>query len=722
MQIKCTPIKKIFPPEKADELDFSIVQYQYISGDMPESGKKFVAIGPLLPYSDGAEVSLVGEWTSKKGKAQLEVASYDVLIPLNVTSVMSFLGCIEGCSEKTATRLYNNYGVSCIDMLDEDLGIVDKIVPSKMERELFKTSWVLHRRGLGSYLYLRKMKVNSEDARNVAAAARDLKEICDNPFPFCIKSSLPYMAAKKIAKANGVDVLCDDGICASMVDVLRQNEGSSSSFNSEAEVTGNTYLAYNELMRRTANAVGILSDDSRIKKAFTNLVMRGIISVDEGKYVSRTVTCNAETQIAREVHRLLAADVVKRDYKLDIYKLEDQKKMRLAPEQRNAVKVLLSNAVSLLIGGPGCGKTTIEQFIIEVFKMYHPNDNVLLLAPTGKAARRMSESTGYPACTIHKGLGVSAGTEVLETDTILDASLILVDEASMVDTQVGAALFKAVRSGAQIALVGDTDQLPSVGAGNVLFELIASDVIPIARLETVYRQKAGSTIAVNCARIRQGFHDLEYDEGVFTFIPAEDDETGAQFAIDEFMKAYNKGLKLDDICLLSPYRRSTATGVNALNERLQKILIKKGTESITYGSTKTFYLGDKVMSMTNDDKVSNGDTGYITEIRGSKFVVNYGDGRVIEYQKSAMRDFELAYGISIHKSQGQEFKLCIILMCDSHVRMLKRNLLYTAVSRAKQEVIIIGSKAAMDTCIATEDVTVRKTLLSNRLRALCSAA
>ena len=691
MQIKCTPIKKIFPPEKADELDFSIVQYQYISGDMPESGKKFVAIGPLLPYSDGAEVSLVGEWTNKKGKAQLEVASYDVLIPLNVTSVMSFLGCIEGCSEKTATRLYNNYGVSCIDMLDEDLGIVDKIVPSKMERELFKTSWVLHRRGLGSYLYLRKMKVNSEDARNVAA--------------------VPYMAAKKIAKANGVDVLCDDGICASMVDVLRQNEGSSSSFNSEAEVTGNTYLAYNELMRRTANAVGILSDDSRIKKAFTNLVMRGIISVDEGKYVSRTVTCNAETQIAREVHRLLAADVVKRDYKLDIYKLEDQKKMRLAPEQRNAVKVLLSNAVSLLIGGPGCGKTTIEQFIIEVFKMYHPNDNVLLLAPTGKAARRMSESTGYPACTIHKGLGVSAGTEVLETDTILDASLILVDEASMVDTQVGAALFKAVRSGAQIALVGDTDQLPSVGAGNVLFELIASDVIPIARLETVYRQKAGSTIAVNCARIRQGFHDLEYDEGVFTFIPAEDDETGAQFAIDEFMKAYNKGLKLDDICLLSPYRRSTATGVNALNERLQKILIKKGTESITYGSTKTFYLSDKVMSMTNDDAYV-----FVPIVPCTNAVV------VIEYQKSAMRDFELAYGISIHKSQGQEFKLCIILMCDSHVRMLKRNLLYTAVSRAKQEVIIIGSKAAMDTCIATEDVTVRKTLLSNRLRALCSAA
>ena len=162
------------------------------------------------------------------------------------------------------------------------------------------------------------------------------------------------------------------------------------------------------------------------------------------KDVKRCVKRGLDIAKLQEATRLLAADVVKRDYKLDIYKLEDQKKMRLAPEQRNAVKVLLSNAVSLLIGGPGCGKTTIEQFIIEVFKMYHPNDNVLLLAPTGKAARRMSESTGYPACTIHKGLGVSAGTEVLETDTILDASLILVDEASMVDTQVGAALFKAV--------------------------------------------------------------------------------------------------------------------------------------------------------------------------------------------------------------------------------------------------------------------------------------
>ena len=726
MKIKCYADKKFFPAEKEDELDFCICQFKTAEGEeLPEeiTNDVFTAKGAFLPYSKGAMVTLNGEWEKgRNGKSEFAVSDFTVEIPSERGYLCAYLSTIEGCDKDDATRLFNEFGEDVLSVLDNNPYEAATILKRKGQADQFVMSYMLHRFCLPVYRFLRKHRVECETAKSVAMASLTIGNIETRPFRYCIVSTLPYNVALKIAKKEGISPLSDEAIQAAMLDVLRGNEGKGSTFSEDT--TGNTFMEKDSLFKKSANLLGIFPDDGRLRKAFADLFIGEYVCLFEGRYVYRKTTLEAESAIATEAARIMSGEIEAHDMVNDVYALEDQKKMRLAPEQRDAVEICLSHPFTLLIGGPGCGKTTIEQFIIELFKQYHPDKNVLLLAPTGKAASRMSESTGEKACTVHHGLGVNAGAEVLVADKMLDAGLILVDEASMLDTQVASALFKAVETGTQLILVGDTDQLPSVSAGNVLFELIRSGIVPIARLLTVYRQKAGSTIAVDCAKIRQGFKELEYDEGVFDFIEAADDDEAARIAIDEFQKGLDRGLKIDDICLLSPYRRTTATGVNALNAQLQKILNKNANEesSITYGqdqSAKVFYLGDKVMCMKNmGEEVANGDTGFIVAVeKGKKFTVDYGDGRKLTYRKADMKYFELAYGISIHKSQGQEFKLCIILACDSHSRMLKRNLMYTAVSRAKQQVIIIGQKSALYKCIDTEDVTVRQSRLGAMLRA-----
>ena len=718
--VKCTCVQKIFPPEKGDEIGYMVAAYKANDMDELPAGSKdarFKAVGFLLPTCKASSIVLHGNWTSEKnGECTMHVTSYDEDVPNIPASSAEFLMTLEECKQAEANRLVNIAGNdNPLAVLDSDPDLFEKAIKNKFTATTIRNEYLLRRTKKDVLFYLKEntsKNVSVDTLKEVALLAEDLNEVKTDPFRFSIESSLPYMAAKKIAKLNGVSYTCLRGVEAAVVDVLKQAEGQASGYAYEDTAVGNTFCTVEELKMKAASSVGLLQSDPIITDAISSLIQDDICICVKGMYVYRKPTADAEYGIAEELDRLMSAHIKELDVKYDIYAVENDKKIRLAPEQRNAVKVAMANPVTLLIGGPGTGKTTIEQVIIRCFRA-HYDTPVVLVAPTGKAARRMSESTGEPASTVHKALNVSAGTEVIVTDTIIDAGLILIDEASMLDAQTCFALFKAIRTGTQVVIVGDTNQLPSVGAGNVLYELIESGMVPIAALETVYRQKAGSTIATNCARIKVGNPQLDYTE-TFEFREVETQEEAVEAVLAAYDEEMSKGLTIDDICLLSPFRRSTPTGVNQINPMIQGKVIQPDTPYLKYGE-KVFYLGDRVMAMTNEDDVANGDCGYITKIDGTKFDVDFCDGRVVTYHKNSLRNFELAYAITIHKSQGAEFKVCIIVMMDEHKAMLKRNLIYTAVSRAKSKVILIGTSSALKTAIETEDVSKRQSRLGEIL-------
>lgn len=747
MRIECVFVRGGWPRDSTPEWGDMFAYYRASSKEfMPgeTSDLLFPAKGPMLPHCRFGKIALYGDWDTKSRSTGpvFVVDGYDEDIPDNQTACAAFLATLPGCSEENSVKIANMAGPAPMSNLDihfED--IIRKAVSIKSIAERIISSYkVVKNRDVAFYL----SRLSSyEDAKTgkttklrpldfsscakVAAAAESLYAVQHDPFPFVLDSALPFKYGIAIADLFHVSRQSAKAVKAAVLDALKQFEGISQSEDATA-VTGNTCCLIEDLLSKAGSLIGYPSDAPELIRATQELLDEGYCVCAENKYIYRRAMADAEYTIAREVYRLLSnPQPVQRDYKLDIYSLENERKMRLAPEQRRSVKKVLANTITLLIGGPGTGKTTIEQFIIEVFKKYN-DSGVVLLAPTGKAACRMAEACGHPASTVHKALNITPDSGSYQSDVKFEAGLILVDECSMLDAEICAALLKAVRDGTQIVFVGDTNQLPSVGPGNVLYELIHSEVVPIAELNVVYRQAAGSLIAQNCARIKIGETDLSFGEPCqFIEIPSPPlasmthkekmaVQLGAQKVIIElYKKEIAAGRTSEDICILSPFRRSTPCGVNALNDFIQRTYIAPGTSKVS-NSKKTFYIGDKLMYMRNAGEVFNGDTGYVVDILKGKFTVDFKDGRVITFNRGDIKDFELAYAITTHKSQGAEFPICIIPVLPGHDSMLKRNLLYTAVSRAKAVVYFVGTSDALKLSILSEEVTRRTSRLKIILR------
>lgn len=714
--------------------------------DLPPgtSGLEFSAKGPILPHCKHGRVTLYGEWEAKPRSSGplFIVEGYDEYIPDNSTACAAYLSTLPGCSEENAVKIANIAAPSPMSNLDIHYEeVIRKAISNKSIAEKIITSYkVVKNRDIVFFLSTLSSYVDVKSGKSqklrplefavcakVAATADSLYAVQHDPFTFVLESALPFKHGVAIADTFGISRQCQNAVKAAVLDALKQYEGSSQSEDATT-VTGNTCCLISDLLAKAGSLCGYPADASELLCAIQELLEDGYCACAENKYIYRKAMADAEYTIAREVFRLLTnRKPIQREYKWDIYSLENERKMRLAPEQRRSVKKALANTITLLIGGPGTGKTTIEQFIIEVFKKYH-DSNVVLLAPTGKAACRMAESCGYPASTVHKALNIIPDSGSYHSDVKFDAGLILVDECSMLDSEICAALLKAVQDGTQIVFVGDTNQLPSVGPGNVLYELIHSEVVPIAELNVVYRQAAGSLIAQNCARIKIGETDLAFGEPCqFIDVPSpplsnmnskekmEVQREAQKIIMDIYKKEIEAGRTSEDICILSPFRRSTPCGVNSLNELIQKTFIASGTPKVS-NSRKTFYLGDNLMYMRNAGEVFNGDTGYVVDIANNKFTVDFKDGRIITFSRADIKDFELAYAITTHKSQGAEFPVCIIPVLPGHDSMLKRNLLYTAVSRAKSVVYFVGTPDAMKLSILTEEVTKRTSRLKTILR------
>lgn len=403
---------------------------------------------------------------------------------------------------------------------------------------------------------------------------------------------------------------------------------------------------------------------------------------------------------------------------------EKDNQIQLAQKQKEAIKACLHHGVLVLTGGPGTGKTTVIKGILSILKAQ--GLKIRLAAPTGRAAKRLSETTGQKALTIHRLLEANnlAQDDNLQLgfskdiDDQLDADVIILDEVSMVDIVLMHHFLNAVPDGCRIILVGDTDQLPAVGPGSVLKDIIRSQKIPAIRLDEIFRQAQTSMIIQNAHIINAGIlPDLRRQYSDFVFYELNDDTSITQKILDLCTKDLpHEGFDvLKDVQILSPMHRFLC-GVENLNLMLQEQLNpKKNQDELKY-SSQTFRVGDKVMHIRNNyqKNVFNGDIGFIQDINNEKLTVDYFD-HIVTYEKNELNELTLAYASSVHKSQGSEYKVVIIPLSTSHYIMLQRNLLYTAITRAKQKVIIVGSKKALMTAIQSNRTQKRYTLLAERL-------
>ena len=535
----------------------------------------------------------------------------------------------------------------------------------------------------------------------------------NHPYRLCELAGTGFKTADRIAASGGFSPTSQERSDAALLYTL-----------TDAEMKGHLGMEKHAFIRawyKLLETPELTEDELADRAAY--LVSEGDLVSYQGM-VYRVNNARNEARLAELIHRQLLSECpyVYTDLDHEIDEEERILRVRFAPEQREAVKMALSHSLSIITGGPGTGKTMIQKAILDIYKRRHPQNRIVCCAPTGRAARRMEQSTGESASTVHKALGLVAWDGgYFGSVEELNADLILADEVSMLDNNLAMHLFEAVPNSSQLILIGDADQLPSVGPGAVLSELLASGRIPVVKLDRVFRQNAGSRIAVNAKLIRHGNLSLEYGSD-FQFHQSPDLTESAE-RIKELYLQEVKRCGLDNVALLSPYRQKTETGVNALNEVLRDsvnppALYKREASC----GKRVFREGDKVMQTRNHDDISNGDIGMITSITQTQndvtVHVDFGDGRVKEYDSADLEMLDHGDATTIHKSQGSEYKSVIINIQCAHSIMLTRPLIYTAITRGKDRVILVGERRALCIAIKKTDTEKRGTCLAHRLQAL----
>lgn len=533
----------------------------------------------------------------------------------------------------------------------------------------------------------------------------------NHPYKLCELVGIGFRTADKIAMSMGFDELSTERVDEALLYTL-----------TDAESKGNLCLEKHDLLK---SCLKILNTPQLTEDMLANRAVRLIQSGQMVSYlgnVYRSRTAYIEAHLAEMISHRLSQNksFCYTDLDAELDKEEQILAVKLAPEQRLAVKTALTHGISIITGGPGTGKTMIQRALLDIYKRNHPGNEICCCAPTGRAARRMEQSTRFSASTVHKALGLLAGEDGNYNEPAeLTADLILVDEVSMLDIYLAEHLFCAVKNNCQIVLIGDADQLPSVGPGAVLSEMIASECIPVVRLDKVFRQSAGSRIATNAKLIRHGNLSLEYGPD-FHFMDSASTTESAEKVAEIYMQEIAK-YGVDNVALLSPFRQRTETGVNALNELIRDLVNPPDNEKaeVKFGK-RIFRCGDKVMQIKNHDDVNNGDIGYITKIINMDsetiLYINFGDGKLKEYDAGDLDMLDLGYASTIHKSQGAEYQSVIINLQCAHAIMLTRPLIYTAITRGKKRVIIVGERRALCMAIKKTDTEKRGTCLAKRLK------
>lgn len=713
--------------------NYKVIKYKATTEAVTLFGKNasyFTAVGIDLPTAKNIEYSFNGIWeVDKKGREQFKVESYEEVIPTEKDGIIKYLKTLDGITKNNALLLYNYYGEDIFNVLDNNIDSVKESGLSTRAFNKLKPCWLQKRTGKEFYSYMLSFDIPKAVVTKIYEKYEEfaLNIAKQNPYSLIQIKGFSFYMADKLAMANHVDMFNHVRIEAAILAAIKEYENGGkllSQYNHSHNTfiqPGNTCITWELLYELVRELLNIDISAQMLGEIVLRMENKDIV-IDDDNYFFRRDTARREKGIAKNVKRLLSN---KDDLSLglnvkSIMDMQDELISlgglpgKLSEEQCKAVCTCLNNQLSIITGGPGTGKTMIQKAILYIMRTRVKNAQILLAAPSGRAARRMSESTGYPASTIHSMLGLYADEENKSIEK-LEADLVIIDEFSMVDTRLANYLFSAIGDNTKIVCIGDDKQLPSVDYGAVLRELMSSGEVPTAVLTNVYRQKSGSSISYNASRINVGNPDMHLDK-TFEFHEAKSSKAILEL-VEELYEEYISEYGLDNVCVLSPYKNKTITGVNELNKKLQHIAFPDADTSEVL-----FLEGDKVMYTKNDNDLTNGDIGRVVSCRKDAFgisvTVDFGDGRVATLEDEAVNSLQLAYSTTVHKSQGSEYKIVIMVIDPEHKIMLRRNLIYTAVTRAKQKLIIVGSKDAFAAGIAKEETTVRLSRLGHFIQTL----
>ena len=693
--------------------------YRVIRVDRAEGGVETV-VGSMTRVFPDMEVRIVGRRVvdSRYG-AQVLAESVTVVTPTTVAGLERFLGSgfLRGIGPRLAARLVEHFGEQTLQVLDDGGAKLSEVrgVSKRLAAEVGK-AWNDQKHATAVLMALHNHGISPALAGRIYRryGSETLEIVQHEPYRLAAEvHGVGFVTADRIARSVGIAIDAPERLDAGVVHHLHTGVD-----------FGNTWAPRGDLVERCARELGVDPPpvDEAVERVSSSgqLVLEGEVGPDQRVFPANLH--EAESLIAVLLARLY------QEPGRPLYQVEEAIEsfrkhagIALAPAQRLAIEAVAAHKVLIITGGPGVGKTTIVRAVLELYRRAHMQTQ--LCAPTGRAAKRLSESTGQPAATIHRLLEIDPRNGKFTRDHVntLEGDAFVIDEVSMLDVPLASALLSAIPSRARLLLVGDVDQLPSVGPGALLRDAIDSGRLPVVRLDTIFRQSSESLIIDNAHRIRRGTVPVSArdDRGDFFVVYRPDPLKARSLLLDLVTERIPARFGLDparDIQVLAPMRKGEV-GIEALNLELQAALNPPKGPAMKRGD-RSFHVGDKVMQLKNDygRDVYNGDIGFVVDVQldDRKMVVRI-DDRDVEYDDEALDNLSLAYAVSIHKSQGSEYPAVVIPWLRQHFVMLSRNLLYTGVTRGKRLVILIADPKAIEVGLAEERREDRRTSLVERL-------
>jgi len=679
-------------------------------------------VGPLAAVKEGEQLHLKGRYeVHPKWGEQFRVVWWYAVLPATVAGIEKYLasGLIKGIGSELAQRLVAHFGPETLTVIDdhpERLAEVSGIGPKKMDQ--IRRDWQTHKAARQVLVALQGLGVGMSMATKIYQqyGAGAVEVVTTNPYQLALDiHGLGFLTADRLAGRLNLDPLTPARLAAGLLHLLDTMAGE-----------GHVYVPEDLFLDRTEELLQVPRPP--LTGTLEDLARAGRVVLPElpaGRAVYKKPAWVAETGVAQSLGRLLTAPGSHPPLHLEdlIARVQVQRGLTLAPEQATAVAAALKDKVLIITGGPGTGKTTIVSCILDLYQGL--GARVMLMAPTGRAAKRLSETTGMAATTIHRALEFSPQTGGFRRSPAdpLKAEVVVVDETSMVDTYLMYHLLRAVPDIARLILVGDAHQLPAVGPGNILKDLIDSEVFRVARLTQIYRQAKESLIVVNAHRINQGdypFLPQEFGKDDFVFLELDDPEALKARLLDLVAEELPRRYGLDplrDLQVITPMHRGPV-GIQTLNHELQQRLNPE-SDRWSWGG-RVYRRHDKVMQLRNNyyKEVFNGDIGQVCGFLSAtdQLQVDF-DGRVITYDPGEREDLTLAYAVTVHKAQGSEFPAVVLVLTTHHYMMLQRNLLYTALTRGRRLVVLLGSKRALGIAIRNDRPIRRYTNLARTLKA-----